>query len=129
MTENSNEPREPDWTPGAAKWAAVSALGLASIIGMGWSILAWERREDAKSVDAERRIDLNTASVSELELLPDVGPTLAERIVVDRERLGLFESLDDLDRVEGVGPRTIAGLRPFVVIGSDEAVPPKSGGG
>lgn len=130
-TAGSVQGGQGDWTGGAAKWAAVIVLGCASIVGMAWSILAWERRDDAREINAERRIDLNTASVSELQLLPDVGPTLAERIVADRDRLGPFETLDDLDRVEGVGPRTIAGLRPFVVIGLESPTPearPDGGG-
>ena len=129
--DETTDPGEPDWTGGAAKWAAVIVLGGASIAGMAWSILAWERRDDARAINAERRIDLNTAGVSELQLLPDVGPTLAERIVADRVRLGPFRTLDDLDRVEGVGPRTIAGLRPFAIIGpeSPEPSPQQDGGG
>ncbi len=131
MTDQKPQIREPDWTAGAAKWAAVAVLGSASIYGMGWSILAWQNREEARAIEAERRIDLNTASASELELLPDVGPTLAARIVDDREQLGPFQSIDDLDRVEGVGPRTIAGLRAFVLVGNDgsTAEPSNASGG
>ncbi len=128
---DAGEPSESgrDWTVGAAKWAAVVVLGGASIVGMAWSIFAWERRDEARSIDAERRIDLNTASEAELQLLPDVGPTLAERIVRDRERVGPFRTVDELDRVEGVGPRTIAGLRPFVVIRNEPGENGESGGG
>ena len=56
------------------------------------------------------RIDVNTAGVRELSLLPGVGPVLARRIVSNRERLGHFGSVDDLDRVHGVGKKTIERL-------------------
>ena len=56
------------------------------------------------------RIDLNTADVRELTLLPRVGPVLARRIVSNREQLGHFGSVEDLARVQGVGPKTIQGL-------------------
>ena len=56
------------------------------------------------------RIDVNTAGVRELSLLPGVGPVLARRIVSNRERLGDFGSVDDLARVHGVGPKTIERL-------------------
>ncbi len=59
------------------------------------------------------RVDLNTASVHELSLLPAVGPILARRIIENRDRWGHFQSLDDLGRVHGVGEKTIAGLREF----------------
>lgn len=60
-----------------------------------------------------RKIDLNTASAAELDLLPSIGPTLAARIIADREANGPFSSLDDLDRVPGIGPKTIAKLVPY----------------
>ena len=56
------------------------------------------------------RIDVNSADVRELSLLPGVGPVLAQRIVSNRERLGDFGSVDDLARVHGVGPKTIERL-------------------
>jgi competence protein ComEA len=61
------------------------------------------------------RIDLNTASVAELNVLPAIGPGLAERIVADREQRGPFESVDSLARVSGIGKATIERLRPFAV--------------
>lgn len=102
-----------DWTRSSAKWFAVLVLGGASIFGMAWSIRATNARARAAGIDVERRIDINAAGASELQLLPGIGPTLAERIVADRLERGPFSTLDDLARVEGVGPRTIADLRPF----------------
>jgi competence ComEA-like helix-hairpin-helix protein len=64
-----------------------------------------------------RRIDLNTATRAELELLPGIGPTMAERIVEDRERRGAFRRVEDLDRIRGMGERMIERLRPMVKVG------------
>lgn len=61
------------------------------------------------------RVNLNTASAAELDLLPRIGPTLAARIVEDRERHGPFRSIEGLDRVEGIGPQTIHYLQPYLV--------------
>jgi competence ComEA-like helix-hairpin-helix protein len=63
-----------------------------------------------------RLIDLNTAPASELDLLPGVGPVLAARIIEDRQANGLFKDLEDLDRVHGIGPRTIERLRDMVTV-------------
>ncbi|MBK7405464.1 MAG: helix-hairpin-helix domain-containing protein [Phycisphaerales bacterium] len=60
-----------------------------------------------------RRINVNTAGAAELDLLPGIGPALASRIIADREAHGPFRSLDDLDRVSGIGPKTVAKLAPF----------------
>lgn len=59
-------------------------------------------------------IDVNTASAADLELLPHVGPALAARIVADREQNGPFTHLDELDRVNGIGPRTVERLAPLL---------------
>ncbi|MGD9688967.1 MAG: ComEA family DNA-binding protein [Phycisphaerales bacterium] len=56
-------------------------------------------------------INLNTAGATELQLLPGIGPALAARIIADREANGPFASVEDLDRVRGIGPRTIEKLR------------------
>lgn len=63
-----------------------------------------------------RRLDLNRASAADLELLPGIGPSLAQRIVDDRSTHGAFASIDALRRVHGIGPRTIERLRALVQI-------------
>jgi len=102
-----------DWTRSVAKWAAVAVLGGASIAGMVWSIGAWQARERAAAITIEHRIDINMATRAQLELLPGIGPQLAERVVADRDEHGLFASLDDLQRVPGIGPRTVVGIEPY----------------
>jgi len=57
------------------------------------------------------QIDLNRAEARELAVLPGVGPVLANRIVANRDRLGRFESVDDLGRVHGIGPKTLGQIR------------------
>ncbi|ACO45210.1 helix-hairpin-helix domain-containing protein [Deinococcus deserti] len=56
------------------------------------------------------RLNLNIASMEQLEALPKVGPALAQRIVEGRP----YHSLADLDRVKGVGPGTLKVLEPLV---------------
>jgi competence protein ComEA len=60
------------------------------------------------------RIDLNQARRVDLVVLPGVGEGLAQRIVRYREEHGGFRSVDDLRRVQGVGPTLLARLRPLV---------------
>lgn len=67
------------------------------------------------------RIDINSATAAELDLLPGIGPALAERILASRRDIGPFRSIDDLDRVKGIGPRTIEKLRAHISIGSPGA--------
>lgn len=59
-------------------------------------------------------INLNTAPAAELDLLPGIGPALAGRIIDERERGGRFTSLQDFQRVRGIGPRTAEKLEGLV---------------
>jgi competence ComEA-like helix-hairpin-helix protein len=68
-----------------------------------------------------RPLDVNRAGVGDLELLPGVGPALAQRIVAHRREHGAFDSIDALSHVRGIGPKTLERLRPLVAI---ESVPP-----
>lgn len=55
-------------------------------------------------------VSLNTADAAALEELPGIGPVLAARIIADREANGPFASLEDLQRVSGVGEAMVANL-------------------
>lgn len=60
------------------------------------------------------KINLNTADVEELATLPRVGPVLAQRIVDWRTQHGGFGRVEELDAVEGVGPKLLEALLPLV---------------
>lgn len=57
-------------------------------------------------------VDLNTATLAELDALPRVGPAMAARIVAKRP----FRRPDDLRRVSGIGPSTLRALKPLVTV-------------
>jgi competence protein ComEA len=65
---------------------------------------------------ADAPLDVNLATVADLERLPGVGPALAARIVDARARDGPFASVDDLRRVRGVGAATLERLRPRLAV-------------
>ena len=61
-------------------------------------------------------MDVDGATQAELEALPGIGPTLAKRIIEDRNRRGPFQSMEGFQRVKGVGPglaRKLAGRITF----------------
>lgn len=61
-------------------------------------------------------IDINRAPAEVLETLPGVGPATAAAIIDDRTRNGPFSTVDDLDRVSGIGPATLSRLRDLVTV-------------
>ena len=65
---------------------------------------------EEKPVGATERINLNNATLEQLETLPGVGPKFAARIVTGRP----YSSLADLDAVKGVGPAMLKKLAPLV---------------
>ena len=78
------------------------------------AIVLVDRRERAMVVPHPSPIDLNSASLAEIELLPEIGPALAARIIESRDKDGPFRSAKDLDRVRGIGKGTIDRVSPLV---------------
>ena len=60
------------------------------------------------------RIDVNRASVGELQALPGLGPGRAEALVLARIRRGPFEGLAQLGEVRGFGPALLRRIAPYV---------------
>jgi competence protein ComEA len=61
-------------------------------------------------------LDLNTATLEQLDALPGVGPTTAQAIIDERERRGGFRSVDDLLDVRGIGPAKLDAIRDLVTV-------------
>jgi competence protein ComEA len=70
---------------------------------------------DPGTADSSTPINLNTATLAQLETLDGVGPVTAQKILAYRKQHGGISSVDELDRVPGIGPATIASLRPRVI--------------
>jgi competence protein ComEA len=67
---------------------------------------------DPQSGPLKPRIDINNAPRETIETLPGVGPKLAAEIIAGRP----YKTIDELDRVKGIGPKKLAQLRPRVMI-------------
>ncbi|NDA54401.1 MAG: helix-hairpin-helix domain-containing protein [Actinobacteria bacterium] len=67
-------------------------------------------------VSAPRLVNINRASVAELDQLPGVGPSTARAIVEHRERHGPYATVDDLLAVRGIGPAKLVEMRAMVSV-------------
>lgn len=71
---------------------------------------------------AEPALNINTASPNQLaQTLPGIGPAKAKAIVAYREENGLFQSIEALIDVKGIGPKTLDKIRHFLFIGANDA--------
>jgi competence protein ComEA len=108
------------WTPRDRWFLAVLALIILALLGVqfarlaGWGLKPLEvvRPEERKY---EFQIDVNRASWVEWMQLEGIGETTARKIVADREANGPFKSVDDVQRVKGIGPATLEKMRRWLV--------------
>jgi competence protein ComEA len=109
---------------GATRRADLASVNLARLLVDGEQIVVLRKGAPAvagasvpstgSSAVPGQPVDLNTASIEQLDGLPGVGPVLAQRIIDWRTAHGRFSSVDALTEVSGIGERTLADLRPLV---------------
>jgi competence protein ComEA len=61
-------------------------------------------------------VNINTASASQLETLPGIGPTYAKRIIDYRQSNGGFKSIEEIQNVKGIGPKTFEKLKDLITV-------------
>jgi len=106
-----------------AEQACAGCVLFISLLAIAISIFIQHHRgsglidlEDPHERDEiEFQVDLNTAEAAELRLLPGVGEKIAQRIIDSRTKDGRFQSVDDLQRVRGIGPKTLERIKPYLL--------------
>jgi competence protein ComEA len=107
---------------GARKGADLTTLNLAAPLTDGTQIVVPKPGATAPggtgttSTGGATIININTASETDLETLPGVGPVTAAAIIDYRTQNGPFATVDDLVDVSGIGPATLEEMRPFVTV-------------
>ncbi|HUF49595.1 MAG TPA: helix-hairpin-helix domain-containing protein [Longimicrobiales bacterium] len=82
---------------------------------------------DRPAAGSATALDLNTATAAQIEALPGIGPTVAARIIDQRQRAP-FRYVSDLRNVRGIGPTLAARLAPLVLLSADPPPSPPSTG-
>ena len=96
---------------------------IAVLVALGLSVAtvsAQAAKAQSASASASAPVNLNTASVAQLEALPGIGKATAERILEYRQKNGSFKKVEDLMNVRGVGEKSFLKLKPLITV-----APPK----
>ncbi len=93
----------------------------AAIVALALTLLALP----SFAAEPEGKVNVNSASVEQLALLPRVGPAVAQRIVDFRKDNGAFKKPEDLMLVRGIGQKTYELLAPYVAVSGDTTLKSK----
>lgn len=77
-----------------------------------------------KPVSTDKPVNLNTATVEQLDDLPGIGRATAQRILEYRQKNGAFKKIEELMNVKGIGEKSFLKLKPLIVV---QAKPEKPG--
>ncbi len=99
---------------GAQRYDHLSRLVLCLCCAM---LLVFPLCAAAKKKLPAHPIDLNTATLKQLEELPGVGPSTAQAILNFREKSGPFKSVNDLLVIPRISKRKLDKMRPYITIG------------
>ena len=126
LGENSRVQDAIDAAGGLTRRADPGELNLAQVLNDGQQVVigtaadpAGEVRDQPGSAtgggsSASGALDLNRANQSQLEELPGVGPVTAQAILTWRQQHGRFSRIEELQEVDGIGPKTYAQIAPHV---------------
>lgn len=100
------------WLTNRDQWLVVIvSVVVVILLAVKWQQLRYIDRSEIilqrSSDDIGYQIELNSATWVELTQLRGIGEAFAQRIVNDRDVHGPFSSIDDLQRVKGIGPKTV----------------------
>jgi comEA protein len=69
---------------------------------------------------ASNPVNLNSASVAQLQTLPGIGASAAQRIIEYRQKNGSFKKIEELMNVKGIGEKSFLKLKPLITVAADK---------
>jgi competence protein ComEA len=96
-----------------------SALNLAQVLIDGQKIYAPKINEKiyaSETTISNFKVDINSATLEELEQLPGIGSTKAEAIITYRQTIGGFDTIDQIQNVPGIGPVLFDNIKEFIFV-------------
>ena len=78
----------------------------------------------AQKQPPSKPVDLNAATIKELQELPGVGQVTAQRIIDMRQKSGHFRRVEDLLAIRGISQKKLDAMRPYLTVSASPATPP-----
>lgn len=107
------------------RWVALWGLAIlfsGFVIVSGFFIaVGGDSEKELSKPPALYQLDLNTANFQELCAVPKIGPATAKRILVKRKEIGRYRSLDQLQKIKGLGPKSVHALKDYLFV--NDSVP------
>ena len=102
---------------GALPYADVETINLAETVQGGQHVhIKFNFHGNPEALLRNQKININTASVKELDALPGIGPTMAKRIEEYRQSKGAFTSIEDIKHVKGIGDGLFKKIRDRITV-------------
>ena len=73
----------------------------------------------AQNQPEKMQIDINTATPEQLQLIPGIGEAIAKRIIDYRTENGVFESIEEIMNVSGIGEKKFEQMKPYIKVQAD----------
>ncbi len=106
----------------------MAILVAALVVASGAQAQTQPKKAPAKAAaTAASPVNLNTATPTQLETLPGIGPAAAKRIVDYREKNGAFKKIEELMNVKGIGEKSFLKLKPLITVGGASKAEKPSG--
>ncbi|MDO8677525.1 MAG: helix-hairpin-helix domain-containing protein [Acidobacteriota bacterium] len=101
-------------------------LALSALLMMAPTVSAQTLAVPSAPAAQKATINLNTATLDQLETLPGIGRKTAERILEQRQKSGGFKKIEELMNVKGIGEKSFLKIKPMVFVAPKSD---KAGGG
>ncbi len=93
----------------------------ALLIGLALGLIVSPIVSAQTAAKAGDKVNINTASLAELEKLPRIGPQIAQRILDYRKENGNFKKVEDILKVRGIGEKVFEQLKDLITVGAEAA--------
>ncbi len=116
-------PEPPSWRNSDPSARVIGVVALGCLLLLGYRAFSpFYGMQPSETISVKTRIEINRADRIELENVPGIGPALADAIVNHRQIHGAFQSIEQLETVHGIGPKTLKNVRPWIEVNPEAYV-------